>query len=348
VKPFEKREDPEFHFGIWCAFNFQHYLLFALAIMSKMTASISSPSGVSITGTTEGSRHLSASEKMTRAVWIGRIFFVLMLCTVAGCLGYAANFFLTRSETELALTQFESIADRALTEASKIAFQRRLSALTMASIASEMNPYADDWPFVIVPGFERIVQNLLNASSGKDMGFAPFVTKEQQADWEDFAYDFFERTRTPEPFPPGTGTSSFGKGIWAINKSNDAPDHRYHDTAGATLYGSPNEIFTPILHTDEGANPLLLFNVHFEPVRGKSIDNMIDCSKQRATSKEYIDEHSCGIITSMIVCIICQRSFTFKLDKLSHFFLDRASSSMGAGKGQPLCSQSTRLLTTPL
>jgi hypothetical protein len=41
-----------------------------------------------------------------------------------------------------------------------------------------------------VPGFERIVQNLLKSSSGVDMGFVPIVKSEEAAEWENFAYDF--------------------------------------------------------------------------------------------------------------------------------------------------------------
>lgn len=283
-----------------------------LSLMSKQQRTAATPSkagsgsgrGGGRSGTTDYSRHASTSSssasRTVRAVWAGRILFVLCLSTVAAGLGVSAYYFLSGSETALAETQFTSIADRALSEAVKIASQRRWAASTMAAVATEQNPNADDWPFVYVLGFERIVQNLLMASSGKDIGFVPFVTPEQQEAYEAFAYDYYENSRLPEPFPNGTGQSSFGKGIWAINKTNGSPDGRYHDTNATTNYGSPNKIFSPVFHTDEGANPLLMFNVHFNKIRGQSIDNMIACSEERALQEELSPEHSCGVITPIM------------------------------------------------
>jgi len=227
-------------------------------------------------------------ERASRQVWIGRILFFASLSGVAAVLGVVSHYFLTRGETELAETQFVSIADRALLEARKIVYHRRWSAMTMASVASEQNPDADKWPFVYVTGFERTVQNLLNASSGKDMGFVPFVRPEQQREWEEFAYDYYENSMLPHPFPNGTGVSSFGKGIWAVDKRLNSTDNRYHDT--------DDTVFTPVFHTDEGANPLLMFNVHFEKVRKKAIDNMIDCSNRyHANAKNNKNKNDDGV-----------------------------------------------------
>jgi hypothetical protein len=261
--------------------------------MNSTNDSTSSPSS------SESARVFKQVEKKASAVWAGRIFFVIVLSSVGAVLGFTAHHFLTNAETDLAESQFESIADRALNEASGIARRRRWSSVTMASVASEMNPNADDWPFVTMTGFERIVQNLLRSSSGVDMGFVPFVKPEEAAEWENFAYDFYHNSRDP-PFPNTTGLSSFGKGIWAIDRTNDAPDFRYHDTDGSTTYDSPNNILTPVFHTDEGANPLLMFNVHYQETRGFAIDDMIECSKQRALMEEPTDEHKCGVITSRL------------------------------------------------
>jgi hypothetical protein len=135
-------------------------------------------------------------------------------------------------------------------------------------------------------------------SDGKDLGFAPFVTAEQQADFEDFAYAFYE-----ERFPNQTvGISSFGKGIWARDNSLGTSDNRYHVTGGNTTYASPNNILMPILHGDEGVDPVLMLDAHFEEKRGTAIDSMIECSRQRATVSAGTEwpESKCGAITSFL------------------------------------------------
>ena len=216
-------------------------------------------------------------------------------------MGIFAFHYLTGAETDLAVTQFESIADRALTEAKSIALQKRWSTITMASIVSELCPNATAWPFVTVPGFERMVGNLLSTSSNINMAFAPMVLPEQLAEWEDFIYDFYENTRKP-PFPNGTAVSPFGKGVWGTSN----PFHlnsRFHDNGLSTTWGSPNQFLFPITHADEGKEVLLLFNMYGYQNLGRSIDDMVECSVERAAdegaSGVLFDESDCGSMTEM-------------------------------------------------
>jgi hypothetical protein len=234
-----------------------------------------------------------------RQVWAARILFIVCLSSVAVVLGFLAYFFITESETSLAEHQFESIADRALTEAAGIAERKRWSTVAMASTVSAMLPHVDDWPFVHVPEFERIVKNVLRTSAGSDMGFVPLVTLAQQSAWEDYAYDYFTNLRN---FPNGTAESSFGRGIWFLNPNSDAPDHRFHVTTGDTVYGSPREILAPIFHVDEGANDILLFNAHSAPDIGRPMDDMLDCSEtlEFTGAGASSDEYRCGVITGKI------------------------------------------------
>ena len=53
-------------------------------------------------------------------------------------------------------------------------------------------------------------------------------------------------------------------------------------------------------HTDEGVNPILMFNVHFEKRRGMAIDDMIECSRQRANSSSLSPDYSCGVLTPIL------------------------------------------------
>jgi hypothetical protein len=53
---------------------------------------------------------------------------------------FTANKFMTDSETDLAETQFESIADRALDAAVGITLRKRLGTVSMASIVAYQFP----------------------------------------------------------------------------------------------------------------------------------------------------------------------------------------------------------------
>jgi hypothetical protein len=228
------------------------------------------------------------------AVCGARILFIVCLSCVAVALGYTAHHVTKQAETDLTETQFESIVHRALTEALVIAEQKRLSTITMASMVSEMYPDADKWPFVTVRGFERIANNLLKTVSSADMGFVPFVYPEKQSEWEDFIYNFYETERDP-PMPNGTAVSSFGKGVWTRNRNLGTSDNKFHDMGNYTVYGSPNKLVTPVAHVKDGPHPILLFNLHSEPSRGRAIDDMIACSKERAARGKDISDNDCGV-----------------------------------------------------
>jgi hypothetical protein len=242
--------------------------------------------------------HHAAGSRSSRAVWAGRIIFLLFLVSVATALGVLTWYFLNGAEKDLAEAQFESIADRALNGAYEIAIRKRLGTISMASVVAQMRPDANIWPFITIPGFETLSNNLIATSRGRDMGLAPLVTPEQLADFEDFIYDFYENKRDP-PFPNGTATSSFGKGVWGIDQSLDTSDQRYHETDGTTYYESPHKIFAPVIHHPAGAHPILLFNAHFQKTRGEALDSIIDCSVMRAESDDP-DSFICGVVTDML------------------------------------------------
>ena len=259
----------------------------------------STSSNKSINSTSSTHEHRRLKRSSDRKISYARYLFLSCLVAVATLLGFVAYLFLHQAETRLAEAQFDSIADRALTNAVVIAQQKRWSAITMASFVGQLLPDAEKWPFVTVPNFEIIVNNLLNTSSNEDMGFVPFVKPEQQEEWEDFIYRFYSQDRKPEPFPPGTAMSSFGKGIWATNPALDTADKRYHDFGNFTSYGSPNQILTPVTHVDEGRDRVLLFNLHSEPNRGKALDNILACSQARDI--KIASAIDCGAITDMLI-----------------------------------------------
>jgi hypothetical protein len=244
----------------------------------------------------EGSTKKSSHCCGISAVVIVRVAFVGCLMAVAGILGYSAYAFLTRAETELAETQFDSIADRALDTAQEITLRKRLGTVTMASIASYANPDAEAWPNVVISGYKDIATNIIATSSGRELGFCPLVKPGDEQDaFEEFAYEHFE-----EAFPgTNTGVSSFGEGIYGIDPSLNTADNRYHDTDGTTSYGSPNNITAPILHHNNGTHPAIMLNLHWQKTRGEVIDAMIECARERAEKGDLSIE--CLFITDMLI-----------------------------------------------
>jgi hypothetical protein len=152
-----------------------------------------------------GNSHSTAAAGMntSRAVWVGRVLFVAALGCVAAILGFLSYYFLTQSETVLAVSQFESIAGRALSASQEIVLRKRLGTISMASVIANALPDPKAYPFVFLNGYEEVSSNLIVTSSGRGMGFCPLVTPAQLEDFETFAYDFYENTRMPT-FPNGT------------------------------------------------------------------------------------------------------------------------------------------------
>jgi hypothetical protein len=230
--------------------------------------------------------------RLPHSIFVGRVIFLAFLCATAALLGYAAHRFLSDSEKDLAETQFESIADRALDAAVGITLRKRLGTVSMASIAAYQFPNAEAWPYVIIDGYETISSNLIETSSGRGMAFCPLVTPEQLSSFEEFAYDYYE-----ERFPGGTaGLSSFGKGVFGVNPALNTSDNRFRETDGSTYYNSPNKIFAPILQHNLGDFPALMLNPHFQETRGKVIDGMIACGET--------NDEDCGAITSITDMLI--------------------------------------------
>lgn len=249
----------------------------------------------------------SSLSSTSRAVWRLRILFVFVLVAVALFLSLLVFHVLTNSEENLAEAQFASIAQRALVEAQDTVDRQRWAGVTMGMTLSEMYPNASQWPLVEFPGYERLARGLLNTSFGEDMGFAVHVTPEDLPEFEDFAYQVYDKLG----FPNGTGCSNFGKGAWGQNASLEHPNNRYHDVTGNTTYQSPYRILTPIFRLDEGPHPLLMFNPHSGVFQGNAIDRMLHCAYQHQTEAEgsEIDQtrrslssgelNKCGSITDL-------------------------------------------------
>lgn len=224
-----------------------------------------------------------------------------VLCVVAVIFGYLAYYLLSQAEQNLARTQFQSIASRALSEARSIAYRKRWAALTMADVASESYPNAEQWPFVKFRGFERVSRSLLNASSGTDLGLCPIVYPQQQKQFEDFAYELYNQLG----FPNGTGVGQgAARGIWGVKNTSSVPYKAYHEN-GTTTWGSPYKLMTPALRTNRGASPVLMYDQYSEEVRGRAINTMLDCAEQKKVgsldaSQTLAVDSICGVTSEFL------------------------------------------------
>ena len=136
------------------------------------------------------------------------------------------------------------------------------------------------------------------------MGFAPIVNREDQQEFEDFAYEYFD---SRPDFPPSAGINSFGKGIWRFEKQGDDMV-RVHDNDTST---DERQFLTPIFQCciDNPGDPILLYNLHSEARRRKTIDGIIECTKN--IQEELVEgdsnvnatsypEYSCGSMTEFV------------------------------------------------
>lgn len=252
-------------------------------------------------------RGKSKQERQSKAVWIGRIVFLLCLVVVAILLGYLAYLLVSTSENNLAQQQYEAIADRALDLAAEAAVRRRVAVKSMVQIASSAFPNATVWPNVAIPAFETIAKDILSTSGNFDLSFYPKVQPEalqpgEQSSFEDFAYNYFYNVRNP-PFPDDTAVHNFGRGIW---KSQDIVDGntswiRVHDTDGETdQWDTPHRVLFPEFQNSDQSYEgqlYLMYNVHAGKSKGEHLDEVLACSEQRNASQ--LIDMDCGVVTDI-------------------------------------------------
>ncbi len=143
-------------------------------------------------------------------------------------------------------------------------------------------PDADrDWPFVWLPSYWDIMEEVLPTSIWSGLNLAPIVTPDQAPSFEDYAY-----SKIAETFGENSTmgeTSHFGKGIWVKDEKRvHTVDHRYHDTTGVPIYpGSPYNYMAPKLQDGLVKAPHTMMNVHGFETQGLALDAVMNCSIAR-------------------------------------------------------------------
>jgi signal transduction histidine kinase/DNA-binding response OmpR family regulator len=154
-------------------------------------------------------------------------------------------------------------------------------------------PNADqDWPFVWLPSYWDIMEEVLPTSIWSGVNLAPIVQPEQAAAFEDYAYTKFSDT-----FGENTtmgAMSHFGRGIWVKDEERvHTVDNRYHDTTGVPIYhGSPYNYMAPKLQDGLVHTPYTMMNVHGFELQGLALDAVMNCSIARKQDHaNYVDIH---------------------------------------------------------
>jgi hypothetical protein len=238
-------------------------------------------------GSTENRKRAARMRRVTHS----RLLFVACLTVVAALLGFGTHRLLKDAEQRLAEEQFRSITDRALDMSLEIANRKRAGIITLASILEVTYPDLEMWPYIKFNkgGFEVMANHLINTSSSDTMSVLPIVTPAELTEFEAFA----------APLYPATG-------VTRVN-GLDANLTRYNETDGETYWNSPNKIFTPFLYNSRGSL-LFLANYHSIEARGRDIDRVIACSKERAqeiqdheaTGNESFIPMTCGYVTFIL------------------------------------------------
>jgi signal transduction histidine kinase len=217
----------------------------------------------------------SIQENHKRITYL-RVTVLVCLAAIGVGGGYLVYYLLNQMEDEICALQFASVAD--LIQASITSnFESKVKIGQDWSKEFGVGcPRSESWPNC---AYDLEVFNFLYEGNSDDVrtaGLAPFVSPQKVQEFENFSKSLFE---TSSGYPTGTGYSSFGFGVFGINKSLPTSDHRYHDTTGATSYGSPYHILTPVFVFDHMARnyPAMFYNLHSEPSRGQAIDKLLNC-----------------------------------------------------------------------
>lgn len=185
--------------------------------------------------------------------------------------------------TSGALKNVRNLAENKLVHGSQI----------MAKHVAWAYPNADeDWPFIWLPSYWDIMEEVLPTSIWSGVNLAPIVKPDQAVAFEDYAYG-----KIAETFGENStmgATSHFGKGIWVKDEKRvHTVDNRYHDTTGVPIYpGSPYNYMAPKLQDGLVFTPYTMMNVHGFETQGLALDAVMNCSIARKENyTKYVEIH---------------------------------------------------------
>merc|ERR1719162_616925 len=198
---------------------------------------------------------------------------------MAGVFGSMSYYVLSFSEETLAIQQYVSVTEGALMNVRNLAENKLVhGSQIMAKHVGWSYPNAEDWPFVWIPSYWDIMEEVLPTSVRNGVNLAPIVMPEEAQEFEEFAYQKMAETFGEES--DMGATSHFGKGIWVRDEERGrTSDLRYHDTTGVPNYpGSPYNYLAPNLQDGLVFTPYTMMNVHGGEMQGLALDVVMNCS----------------------------------------------------------------------
>ena len=233
-----------------------------------------------------------AKEDRITSITSMRLLMTATLVLVAVAFGLGTYFGLRNSERSFASSQFDSVADNALTGLED-SFNRMEKAMyALSSLYSNQFPDETKWPFVTLPVFYETVPYLTEISNVNTFGFLPRVAPEllantsEQTTFEKYLFDYFESDPAiPNDNPPGLNLPGFGYGgIWGnANRSftNNAFGNAYRDLTGVAPWTGPDHSLYPAAQLVFGAGavpPMLARNFHSDPFIGPVLSEITRCA----------------------------------------------------------------------
>ena len=238
-------------------------------------------------------RNGKAANKASRYILMGRTLFILCLALAAALLSYLSWRFLTESERKLANSHFDSLAERALAEASGVFRAKRWSTISLASIMSEIHPNPDSWPFVTVPGYGRISEHLLTTTDSQEVAVMPLVSPERLAEWEAYMFDFYQRQQVDVSLAQwygGTWEITTGGCVWGMNPIDCYDFDSRRDLGPNMTTWEFKNILAPMSQASRNFQDFLMYNVHSHPPHARAIDRAIDCIEETALANQDKDD----------------------------------------------------------
>lgn len=144
------------------------------SILKSLSSLNSGSKSGSRSGSSNRDRDHTAENKTTtrtqKSILLTKAMFFTFLIVVAAVAGGLIYSLIQRTEREFAITQFTDLSRRALKDCSGIVSRKQLSMDSMAVIMGQEFNNASQWPFVVVNGYEEIVDKLARAGSHDNMG----------------------------------------------------------------------------------------------------------------------------------------------------------------------------------
>ena len=244
------------------------------------------------------------SPSRTLIVRISTAISVLIVCAVCSVSTYFVIFDLEKQAYE---AQYDSIANSAYTSTVFTAEAKVKGAKVLSASLSERFPEYTMWPNVSSSGFHKITANIVDLANPTAMGLIPIVSPEGRDTFQAHAYNYYSNN-----IDELNGVDIDELFAVGVAKINPATGNRVPDTTGATSYGSPNMLLTPMLQVFNKDKSILLINLHAEPKRGAAIDYVIECVDEHVKSKGREDSPlHCGSFTDTLDLITGEEDVSF-------------------------------------